>query len=472
MSRIGTTLNGLELRLLNNLNQVDQQAIVHAIRLATGAKVSRPKDDPSTFLLVSNFTARLNRINQTISQVDVATTIAAEAQLGIDTARTELEFIRELLITDEDQTLTAEDRTTAQLAIDKALDNIDDASGAEINGHRPLDGSFNYNFSGVNTSQVSSVEAFSIAGNTLSGSVSAAATQATLDYKGSGGKIDDDASFTLAGERGSTAITVTKNEQLTDVADRINADSHKTGITASVNGNDLTFTSVDYGDEALVDIDVTSGTFDVTGGDGNGRDTGTDATVTINGQSIDSNQIDGNKVRVYDNGLHATIEFAAGFSGAFDTITITDDNVPKFTLSTEISELTSFALPGTQAVRLGGISGTLNQIKSGGGLDGLGSNTSQAIRIVDEALADLNLVEGRADAFGDVAVKRSSEMLKAMKATVEEAIDQVNGINPEEESLLLTKNQALGSNTISALAVAQQQQLATLALVQQAAGLI
>ena len=52
---------------------------------------------------------------------------------------------------------------------------------------------------------------------------------------------------------------------------------------------------------------------------------------------------------------------------------------------------------------------------SGGSLSGLGGNTSQALRVVDEALGQLTLIEGSVDAFADVTVASAASLLDGLE---------------------------------------------------------
>ena len=90
--------------------------------------------------------------------------------------------------------------------------------------------------------------------------------------------------------------------------------------------------------------------------------------------------------------------------------------------------------------------------------------------MLDEALADLTRTEGTVDAFADVTVQSSATILDALSGQLEETISDLSAVNEERESLLLTKNQSLGSNAISSISILQQQQASVLALVRLIAG--
>jgi flagellin-like hook-associated protein FlgL len=417
----------------------------------------------------------------------------------------------------------------------------------------------------------------------ISGYVTEAATQAELLYTGSGSNPAADATITLTGTLGSTAISVSTAETVADVAEKINNDSHKTGVTASVetvDGDDvLTFTSVDYGTDATIAVTVGSGTFETTGGNGDGTANGTNVEAVINGhtysgttaaqgaeirhrekgatfafdadfnltghlgtrsysalttKSLDtlaaeiaaessltgvtatvdgndlvlsstitgqqarvsinvtsgtfdtvdgetsktgsdavqgSTSVDGNRIAVSQSGFRFEIELAAGFTGSFNPITI-DGGALDFALSTDLDYLSTLAIPGLQPERLGGLSGGLYQIASGGDYSGLDEMTSRAIRIVDEALGQLTRVDGSVDGFYNAQISTSSELLDDLEEDLEDAITQTDGYNEVEETLLLTKNLDLADNALAGLAILCQQRSSIVALIQQSAGLL
>ncbi len=141
-------------------------------------------------------------------------------------------------------------------------------------------------------------------------------------------------------------------------------------------------------------------------------------------------------------------------------------------MSTDSSRCSTLSIPGLQAIRLGGLSGTLDQIASGGEFSGLDGNTSRAIRIVDEALGDITRVEGSVDGFYDAAITSSSNLLSELEEDLEEAIVQTDGYDANEESVLLAKSQQLGANAVAGLSILNQQRSSIVLLIQQLAGLI
>ena len=66
--------------------------------------------------------------------------------------------------------------------------------------------------------------------------------------------MGDGGNLTITGQDGSSQLSVSDGEALTEVATKINNVSHETGVIAEVSGNTLTFRSVDYGSEASVAV--------------------------------------------------------------------------------------------------------------------------------------------------------------------------------------------------------------------------
>ena len=473
MSRIGATLSGVERTLLNRLAEANAAATINSLRLATGKKINYPSDDPAAFVTLSGLQGRLSLVSATMSNVTAAASIISQTQTTLDQIRTQLNTIHTELLKDEDRTLSASERAEAQANIDSAIDQINSLAATDVDGRRVLDGSAEYDVSGRNSTQVADLVIHATVDGstpTISGTVTQAATQADLVYTGASGQTTAAATFTLTGTLGSAPIIVTDSEDLDDVAERINDNSHKTGITASVDGNELTLTTVGYGTGATASVEVTLGTFNVTGAEADGVAYGTDAVAEINGQTYSGNNVSGNRFTVSQNGFRYEIEFIAGYSGDFDSITVSGSALT-FALSTSLTHRSALSIPAVHANTLGGLSGTLDQIASGGTVSGLDDKTSHALRIVDEALGELDRIDGTVDGFYDAAITSSSNLLAKLQEDLEEAIAETDGYDENEETLLLAKNQQLASNAIAGLTILNQQRAAIVDLIQAIAGL-
>jgi len=143
----------------------------------------------------------------------------------------------------------------------------------------------------------------------------------------------------------------------------------------------------------------------------------------------------------------------------------------QFQLSTDLARPATLAIPGLLASRLGGISGRLDQIATGGAYSGLGANTSRAIRIVDEAVGVLDLVEGNVAGFYNASISSASELLSDLQTELQDAFNQTDGYDPAYETAQLAYNQQLAANALAGLAILQQQRQSIVELIQQIAGL-
>jgi len=178
--------------------------------------------------------------------------------------------------------------------------------------------------SGVNGSQLTAFQVNSVAANStqnISGTITRNASQAQLTYAGEvSNRIGAAATFTLTGSVGSAVISVTFLQSLTSARDAINAKTGETGVVAAVESGDLVLRSSGVGSAATIGINVTSGTFAVSGGNGNGTANGLDALATINGQSLTGVA---NSFTFADAGGSYSFTAAASFLGAISTVTVT-----------------------------------------------------------------------------------------------------------------------------------------------------
>lgn len=467
MGRIGATLSGIERQLLNQLAKANAASALASLRLATGHKINAPRDNPAGFVLLSSFHARRSAALQTVSAVSTTQTMGAEAQLAIDQIRVQLDTIREKALADEDQDLTADQRAANQAAIDAAIAEINRLASSSQGDKRLLDGSADFTYAGVNSAQVRDVRAMSLGGAAslvISGVVTAEGTQAQLTHAVGGSTISSNAIFELSGARGATTFEVTAGESLADVVERVNQASHRTGVTAAVQGTSIQFTSVDYGSSASVAVEVTSGSFSTTGG---GQATGTDAQAILNGRSYTAQ---GNRFSLSLGSAQAQLELAAGFSGVLAPVTISG-SPPEFVVSPDLAAPAALPLPSLSAARLGGVSGALSELATGGDASGLGDNASQAIRIVDEALGQLTVVEGQVDGFVNQTLQSTHSLMSGIAAETQLAIDSIDGIDEEEELLQVSRQQVLAGNIVAALQILSDQRAGIVDILRKAAGL-
>lgn len=466
MGRIGASLSSIERSLLHRLAQAHAEIDRANLRLSTGRQINRPADSPSTFLQLDRLRRDLAGVNQAAANVTAASTIVAGAQSTLDQIAEQLDTIRTLALDDQLGDLSSEERAAHQAAIDTAVEAIRSLSRTEAGGRRPLDGSADYFYDGLNRSQIRALQVFDRGPDTaptISGQVTTAATQATLTLAAGSPTVTGDATVTLGGLRGEITFDVNNGEALTAVRDRINQQSNLSGVTATVQGGtNLVFTTVDYGSRTNLTLTITDGSGTVTG-----TDSGSDAIATINGRAFTG---DGNRFSVGDNGLRLTLEFAGGFNGSFSTVTVRGEAL-SFALTPEVSQRRVLALAGVQPELLGGISGSLQDLVSGGTYGGLGTNTPRAVRIADEALAQIQALQGQLAGFASAVIDSSDALYAAQQDNLDDAIEQTDGYDEQTETARLSYFDALASNALAGLAILQDQRADVVLLIQKLAGL-
>ncbi len=289
------------------------------------------------------------------------------------------------------------------------------------------------------------------------------AQSAELRHREKGATLASASTVEITGHLGTQSFGFLDTDTLADVAAAIVAEADTTGVTAYVDGNDLVLVSTDRGANAEISINVTAGTFDTVSGETTAN--GTDATAG-------NAQIDGNKISVAKNGLKFDATFAAGFEGDFGPVSVEGGGLD-FVLTTDVGRTATLAISGLRADNLGGISGKVTDLLTGGSLAMSSSpaTTSQAIRVIDEALGQLSIVEGTVDGFMNAAITSASGLLADMEEDLGEAVDGIDLVNDTEQNMIIAYYQDLGSNSIAGLEILRQQRYGIVAMIQNIAGL-
>ena len=259
----------------------------------------------------------------------------ASGGVVVDTARftvsgnsgsAEIDIVQNESLTDVRDRVNSETASTGVIATvsGNELEFRSENVGSSQNVSVTLDEITQYvDVDGVNAAQVSNFNVVSSSPrstDTLNATVTRAATQGELSYSGFLGATRNAATFTLTGDLGSAEIETSNLELLTSVRDSINDVTDQTGVVASVSGSTLTLTSQGFGSSGIVEVDVQSGTFNTSGGDGNGNAAGLDALLNINGDSVTAS---GNSVAYSDALGSYTFDVNPNFVGAIDPITVT-----------------------------------------------------------------------------------------------------------------------------------------------------
>ena len=269
------------------------------------------------------------------------------------------------------------------------------------------------------------------------------------------GGLAQDSVFALSGLTGSEVFNFEAGTSIDQLAAAINLVQDATGVSASVNGTTLELLSTNYGSKAFVDIELieeeAGGTIRTAIGEGE-RDNGTDVVASVNGISAKAN---GNVISVNTATLDLNTTIETGFTGsiAFD---ITGGGA-QFQLGPEVvsNQQARIGITSVNTARLGGVSGKLFQLGSGGSAD-LSSDPTTAAQIVDEAINQVTSLRGRLGAFQRTSLETNRNALSDTLVNLTEAESLVRDADFAEETAALTRAQILVQSGTVVLQIANQ----------------
>lgn len=235
----------------------------------------------------------------------------------------------------------------------------------------------------------------------------------------------------------------------------------------------LVFRSSEFGSDQFVDISVLQGTFATValsiGGSASARDEGTDIVATINGQLADGK---GLKASVTTSLLEANVTFTSADNVANTNarITITGGG-SLFQIGQEVSAAgqVGVGIEGINTARLGGVTGKLYELGSGGGraladVTPGGAQGADLVQIIKEALDDVTGLRGRLGAMQKNVFDTNITTLGVALESISEARSQIIDTDFAAETAALTRAQILTQSGIAVLTIANQNPSQVLAL--------
>lgn len=237
------------------------------------------------------------------------------------------------------------------------------------------------------------------------------------------------------------------------------------GLDGSAIG--LTFVSTDYGSNQFVDVQSSTGAFDLK--DKNGkivdRSYGEDADVLING------------VKAVSKGLNVSLNTAtlalqftldentqAGYSNNF-MITgggATFQIGPRVVSNQQIT----IGIPSINSAELGGSTGRLYELRDGNTAS-LANDPTRAYQIIEEAIVRVTEIRGRLGTLQAVTFEPNVSVLQDTLEALSTAESQIRDTDFAEETSTMTRNQVLVQSSMNSLSVANQMPNYILSLLRQ-----
>jgi flagellin len=283
-----------------------------------------------------------------------------------------------------------------------------------------------------------------------------------------GGAITSTAADVVAAIQGDTSASALVNVKVETAG--VVAAQASTNLTAGDDA-ELVLKSVNFGSKEFVQLNVLSGTFATTLDDGTTasyRDSGSDIQAIVNGQAALG---DGLNIFVKNGMLDAMISLRAASNVANTTATVTitgGGSLFQIGQQADASGQIGVGIDAVNTARLGGVSGKLYQLGTGGGksLLDVGPNVpgSELVEIIDQALNRVNTLRGRLGAIQKDVIDTNISNLGVALENISSARSQIVDTDFAAETAALQKAQVLSQAGISVLTIANQVPQQVLAL--------
>ena len=466
MARIGslTSLGTDQLRAIRRITQIGKAISQNQLRLSTLKRINSAKDDPAGLVSASRLEQELTAAETASKSVTRASAILSTADSAIGEIVSQLQQARTLALEVAGGTLSSDEVAANQVEIESIIRQVDRLAQTEFGGRRLLDGSSGFRVSGADpatTLDVDVLDKQTVSDVTITITVDSTATQAANSY--TSGTLSSDTTLIITGPDGTTTLSLSNGDDTQDVTDAFNAVTHLTGITATrIDANQIDFTSVDYGSAASIEIDVTTGSFALTT---SGTVTGTDAVATVNGNSVTGN---GSTFNINTNDVSLVVELDPTASGAIDPFTVSGEGLA-FNVGVSPNSMARIGLPNLRTTSLGGVTGKLYSILSGGANTLTGGKSTEALRIIDDAISDASRSRAIVGGFEKFTLDSASRVLDSQIANISSALSSIQDTDIATETALLARNELLLQSTFQSLSISNLRNQSVLVLLRNAA---
>ncbi len=466
MSRINTNVNSLVAqRVLAKNNSMLNKSLE---RLSTGLKINSGADNPAGLIASENLRAEKTGITAALSNAERAGNMIATAEGGLAEVSNLLNELQGLVTeTANSGGLSDEELEANQLQVDAILSTVNRLSGSvNFQGQKLLDGGYGYQTSGANLSAVSNLSINSArladgAAQSVTVAVTASAEVGKVAYTSAAAHASN---FTIeiGGEKGTEQLSFLSSTDNAGIAAAVNALTNVTGVEATVSGAVLNLTSTAYGSGEFVSVKTISGT----SGIADGKDSGVDAAVTVNGAAA---SVDGLSVSFRSANLDVEFDLSddasvnvAGASKQFD---ITDGGAT-FSLGSKATESDKASI-GINSVSTGslGLDGQfLSSLASGGANSLTSGNFTKAQESLDAAVKQVSQARGRLGSFQKFVIGSTVNQLGVAFENASAAESAIRDADFAVETAALTRGQILAQASTTVLSQANQQPQRVLSL--------
>ena len=494
MSSINTNVSSMLARRV--LGQQQSMMTQTLERLSTGVSINRGSDNPAGLIASESLRAEKAAINAAIGNAERAEQMVNIAEGGLQEINNLLVELQSLVGQSANESgLSSDERAANQQQIDSILSTIDSiASSTEFNGQKLLNGGFDYTFDNNFDDQTwtyASVNSAKFSGSNaidVNISVQTEAEQAELYFE-TGATFDADGDGDTTGTESRTVeistsqgvqqFTFTEGTSQDDIIAALNSYGEQLGFSAAQDGTDgdfIAITSTNYGSDETVrgrEIQSNIGSFttDVAVASvSDAADTGVDLGALINGVQAVTNGLNA-RVSTGNLDLELTLSGTAAINDAnnpasTDSFQITGGGASfNFSPSVDDAGKTAIGIKTVGSQFLGnGVSGYLDDLKSGGSASVDGGSTTSAQEIVDLAIKQVSAQRGRLGAFSKNTVGSTIKNLGVSLENTAAAESAIRDTDYAFETAELTRLQIMNQAATQALALANNAPTAVLSL--------
>ena len=487
--RINTNITAMNaMRALSSTSEAFARSIE---RLSSGMRINRGADDPAGLIISENLRAQMVGMSQAVSNAQDAANLLKTAEGGLDEIHNLLRTMRQLAVHASntgvnDLTALQADQTQIRSALE-SLNRI--AEQTQFGTKKLLDGTAGISAQVTDTARLAGI----FIGNTFNGvivqsgdvtiTVNTAATRAQVLGTATYASVNSSISTVGGGTSGAggtvvingQSITVSGNDTVQTLIDRINALTSVTGVSAMFSAGNgsgvVVLRQVNYGANFSVQANQ-SATLLFSSGTSSSS-TGVDAVVTVEvttSAGVTSATFTGGRasgdsgLKVKDAYGNTLLLTEAGNSTAISNarVAVVSAQSLVFQIGANAGQTSRISLRDTRASQLG------TTVVANKSLQDIDVTTQQgaqdAIRIIDEAISQISQVRGNIGAFQKQVLESTMRSLNVARENLAASESAIRDTNVAEEVMNYTKLQILQQAGMAVLAQANAAPQAVLSL--------
>ncbi|MCX7934475.1 MAG: flagellin [Planctomycetota bacterium] len=426
-------------------------------RLSSGFKVNQAREGPAALIISEFLRSQMGGIERSMRNTQEANNVLAIAEGALSQISDQLTQMRELALHALNSGVTSPSQVSAdQAQINANLNTISRiANNTRYSDQNLLNGGKSIAFAADDAAgllDLTSTRLQEIAarqGQNISiafaGGASQQAEKAYVETNlGGGTALTNGQRLVVSGNRGAVEFSFAAGTAIADMAAAINARAAQTGVTAYAirGGTELRLVSAEYGAEQWVRVEQKEGSAFAAAGNVV-TDRGQNATITVAGQTLQTN---GLRLEAEVPGAKGVFVFNAGSPAAttiaqtgYDQDTLTDATAGRSAVlrdfqggmqlqlgetagnqSRTVFGLNSMDLSNLGRVTAAGRAYSLADLQSGGAAS-LANNPEMALRVIDQAIADVASERARIGAYQANALSVAFENVMATESAIRDA---------------------------------------------------